>query len=153
MMQRLLDNLGMLIAEHDMAGLMRAVGCDREDLLDMLAELRQLDPKPGLAFDSGPVESVVPDVFVRRGADGAWQIELNTEILPRVLVNRVYYATVTKKARDAGRKDLPHRLPRHRQLADQEPRPARPDHPQGRRRDRAPAGRLPHPRHRPSASR
>ena len=99
MMQALLDNIGLL-AEHDMLGLMRAVGCDREDLTDMLAEIRQLDPKPGLAFDSGPVETVVPDVFVRRGNDGAWQVELNTEVLPRVLINRVYYATVSKKTRN-----------------------------------------------------
>ena len=35
----------------------------------------------------------MPDVFVRAGPDGGWQIELNTDILPRVLVNRVYYAT------------------------------------------------------------
>ena len=105
MMQVLLDNLPML-AEHDLAGLMRVIGCDREDLLDMMAELRRLDPRPGLAFDSGPVETVVPDVFVRRGADGAWQIELNTEVLPRVLVNRVYYATVTRRARDAGEKSF-----------------------------------------------
>ncbi|HEY8576801.1 MAG TPA: RNA polymerase factor sigma-54 [Devosia sp.] len=105
MMMRLLDHLHLL-AEHDMPGLMRAVGCDREDLLDMLAELRQLDPKPGLAFDSGPVETVVPDVFVRRGPDGAWQIELNSETLPRVLVNRVYYATVTKKTRNAAEKSF-----------------------------------------------
>jgi RNA polymerase sigma-54 factor len=104
-MQALLDNLDLL-AEHNMVGLMRAIGCDREDLLDMLAELRQLDPKPGLAFDSGPVESVVPDVFVRRGPDGAWQIELNSEVLPRVLVNRVYYASVTKKTRDTAEKSF-----------------------------------------------
>ena len=103
MMQRLLDNLG-LVAEHNMTALMKAVGCDREDLVDMLAELRLLDPRPGLAFDSSPVETVVPDVFLRAGPDGAWQIELNTETLPRVLVNRVYYATVTKKTRDAAEK-------------------------------------------------
>jgi RNA polymerase sigma-54 factor len=104
-MQKLIDNLGLL-AEHNMAALLKAVGCDREDLLDMLAELRQLDPKPGLAFDSGPVEAVVPDVFVRPGPDGAWQIELNSEVLPRVLVNRSYYATVTRKARDAAEKSF-----------------------------------------------
>lgn len=103
MMQALLDNIGLL-AEHDMLGLMRAVGCDREDLTDMLAEIRQLDPKPGLAFDSGPVETVVPDVFVRRGNDGAWQVELNTEVLPRVLINRVYYATVSKMTRNPAEK-------------------------------------------------
>lgn len=103
MMQRLLDNLE-LIAAHDLVALGRAVGCDREDLVDMLAELRQLDPKPGRAFDGGPVEAVVPDVFVRVGSDGGWQIELNADILPRVLVNRTYYATVTGKARDSAEK-------------------------------------------------
>jgi RNA polymerase sigma-54 factor len=105
MMQRLIDNLG-LVAEHNMAALMKAVGCDREDLADMLGELRLLDPRPGLAFDSAPVEAVVPDVFVRSGPDGGWQVELNTETLPRVLVNRVYYATVTKKTRDTAEKSF-----------------------------------------------
>ncbi len=103
MMARLLDNLH-LIAEHDMAGLVRAVGCDREDLADMLGELRELDPKPGRAFERGPVEAVVPDVFVREAPLGGWQIELNTEVLPRVLINRQYYASVTKKTRDAAEK-------------------------------------------------
>ena len=104
-MQKLIANLDLL-AEHNMPALLKAVGCDREDLADMLAELRLLDPKPGLAFDSAPVEAVVPDVFVRPGPDGGWQIELNTEVLPRVLVNRVYYATVTKKTRDAAEKSF-----------------------------------------------
>lgn len=102
-MQRLIDNLPLL-AEHNMSALLRAVSCDREDLADMLAELRTLDPKPGFAFDAGPVEAVVPDVFVRPGPDGSWQIELNTEVLPRVLVNRVYYATVSRKTRDGEEK-------------------------------------------------
>ncbi len=105
MMQRLIDNLPLL-ADHNMPALLRAVGCDREDLADMLSELRLLDPKPGLAFDTSPVEAVVPDVFVRPGPDGGWQIELNSEILPKVLVNRTYYATVSKKTRDPGEKSF-----------------------------------------------
>src|SRR3569623_3575978 len=91
MMQRLLDNLDLL-ANHDLVALSRAVGADREDLADMLAELRALDPKPGRAFERGPVEAIVPDVFVREGPDG-WLIELNADTLPRVLVNRAYYAS------------------------------------------------------------
>jgi RNA polymerase sigma-54 factor len=104
-MARLLEHLGLL-ADHNMPALLKAIGCDREDLLDMLAELRQLDPRPGLAFDRGPVEAVVPDVFVRRAPDGSWQLELNAETLPRVLVNRSYYATVSKKTRDAAEKSF-----------------------------------------------
>jgi len=105
LMLRLLDNLE-LIAQHDLAALARAVGADREDLIDMLGELRQLDPKPGRAFEAGPVESVVPDVFVRPGPGGEWQIELNADVLPRVLVNRTYYASVTKKTRDTAEKSF-----------------------------------------------
>src|SRR5690606_35285793 len=105
LMQRLLDNLDLLAA-HDMVGLARAVGADREDLVDMLAELRQLDPKPGRAFETGPVESVVPDVFVREASSGGWTIELNSDVLPRVLVNRAYYATVVRKTRDAAEKEF-----------------------------------------------
>jgi RNA polymerase sigma-54 factor len=104
MMQRLLDNLD-LIANHDLAALTRAVSCDREDLMDMLGELRALDPKPGRAFERGPVEAVVPDVFVRQGPAG-WIIELNSDILPRVLVNRTYYAQVTGKTRDTTEKSF-----------------------------------------------
>ena len=102
MMQRLLDNLD-LIANHDLVALARAVGADREDLTDMLGELRALDPKPGRAFERGPVEAVVPDVFVREGPAG-WIVELNSDILPRVLVNRTYYASVTGKTRDSSEK-------------------------------------------------
>ena len=100
---RLLDNLH-LVATHDMAALVRAVGTDRDEVIEMLAELRRLDPKPGRAFEAGPVEAVVPDVFVRPGPDGGWSIELNSDVLPRVLVNRRYYATVTSKARNAAEK-------------------------------------------------
>ncbi|HVY52407.1 MAG TPA: RNA polymerase factor sigma-54 [Devosia sp.] len=104
MMQRLLDNLD-LVAAHDLTALGRAVGAEREDLIDMLAELRALDPKPGRAFERGPVEAVVPDVFVREGPAG-WIVELNTDILPRVLVNRSYYASVSGKARGAAEKSF-----------------------------------------------
>ncbi|MBE7733435.1 RNA polymerase factor sigma-54 [Devosia faecipullorum] len=102
-MARLIDNLELL-AEHNIAALLKALGCDREDLADMLAELRQLDPRPGFAFDSAPVETVVPDVFVRPGPAGTWQVELNSEVLPRVLVNRLYYTSVSRKARDPAEK-------------------------------------------------
>lgn len=102
-MQALLDNLD-LIAAHDFPALCKAVGTDREDIADMLEELRALDPKPGRAFDGAPVQAVVPDVYVRRGNSGDWEIELNSDILPRVLVNRTYYANVTKKTRDTAEK-------------------------------------------------
>jgi RNA polymerase sigma-54 factor len=60
----------------------------------MVSELRRLDPKPGLRFGGGPIQPVVPDVYVRQSADGGWLVELNSDVLPRVLVNQTYFAKV-----------------------------------------------------------
>lgn len=89
-----------LLARRDMAGLCTLCGVDSEDIADMIAEIRDLNPKPGLAFGAEQVAPVVPDVFVRVGPDGAWLIELNSDTLPRLLVNSRYYAKVNKNARD-----------------------------------------------------
>jgi RNA polymerase sigma-54 factor len=71
----------------------------------MITEIRGLTPKPGLAFGMEPVQPVVPDVFVRVGADGGWAIELNSDTLPRLLVNSRYYSQVSKGARDRDSKN------------------------------------------------
>ncbi|MFI5011493.1 MAG: RNA polymerase factor sigma-54 [Hyphomicrobiales bacterium] len=84
-----------LVAKRDVARLARLCGVDGEDVLDMLAELRALNPKPGLAFGGGVVQTVVPDVQVRPHPDGSWNVELNPAALPRVLVNQDYHARVT----------------------------------------------------------
>ena len=105
MMQGLLDNLGLL-ANHELPKLMKLVGCTADDLADMLAELKRLDPKPGLRFDGAPAQAIVPDVYVRQSPDGGWAVELNSDILPRVLVNRTYYATVSKKVRSPNEKEF-----------------------------------------------
>ncbi|SEC40695.1 RNA polymerase, sigma 54 subunit, RpoN/SigL [Rhizobiales bacterium GAS188] len=84
-----------LVAKRDVAGLSRLCGVDVEDVLDMIAEIRALNPKPGLAFGAGVVQTVVPDVQVRASPDGSWNVELNPAALPRVLVNQDYHAKVT----------------------------------------------------------
>lgn len=100
---RLLDNLHFL-ATHDFAALKRAVGVETPELAEMIAEIKGLDPKPGLRFGSAPVQPIVPDVLVRQSRQGAWIIELNNDTLPRVLVNRRYYAQVAN-ARPGGSRD------------------------------------------------
>ncbi len=95
-MQLLLENLPLL-ARHDRAGLIKICGVDAEDLTDMIAEIKALDPKPGLTFGFEPAQPVVPDVFVRRGADGAWIVDLNNATLPKVLINSQYCVRVVKQ--------------------------------------------------------
>ncbi|HEY2228619.1 MAG TPA: RNA polymerase factor sigma-54, partial [Xanthobacteraceae bacterium] len=98
-MQALLAHLDLL-AKRDVAGLKKVCGVSEEDLIDMIAEFRHLNPKPGLAFGTTLVQPIVPDVFVRPGADGGFLVELNSETLPKVLVNQSYYAQVAKTARN-----------------------------------------------------
>jgi RNA polymerase sigma-54 factor len=96
--QALLDNIDMLAA-RDMPGLRRVCGVDDEDLIEMIEEIRSLDPKPGLAFEPVDTEAVIPDVLIRRSPSQDWIIELNTDALPRVLVNNSYHATVAKSVK------------------------------------------------------
>jgi RNA polymerase sigma-54 factor len=90
-MRALVENLDLL-ARRDVAALKKICGVDDEDLTEMIAEIRQLDPKPGLKFGSTRLQTVVPDVFVRPGPDGGWLVELNSDTLPKVLVNQSYYS-------------------------------------------------------------
>jgi RNA polymerase sigma-54 factor len=97
-MAALLDNLDRL-ARHDYSALKSLCGVDNEDLDEMIAEIRDLTPKPGLAFTSDTTRAVEPDVFIRQSPDGAWQVELNTDTLPRVLVNNTYFNEIVAVAR------------------------------------------------------
>ncbi|MEW6641104.1 MAG: RNA polymerase factor sigma-54 [Pseudomonadota bacterium] len=99
-MQALIAHLDLL-AKRDFNQLRKICGVDDDDLADMIAEIRRLDPKPGLRFGATRVQTVVPDVYVRPGPDGGWLVELNSDTLPRVLVNQTYYTQLSKTIRKA----------------------------------------------------
>ncbi len=101
-MAALLDNLDLL-AKRDLPRLKKACGVDDEDLAEMIAEIRALDPKPASSFEPGHEQPVEPDILMRPDAAGGWIIELNTDTLPRVLVANRYYAEVNAKADRATR--------------------------------------------------
>lgn len=96
-MEKLLQHLDLLAKGH-VDRLMTICGVDREDLQEMIAEIRALTPKPGAGFGGGVVQSVAPDVYVKQAPDGTWLVELNTDTMPRVLMNQRYYANVARTA-------------------------------------------------------
>ncbi|MER8900978.1 RNA polymerase factor sigma-54 [Mesorhizobium sp. M0772] len=104
-MKMLVGNLELL-ARRDFQTLKRLCGVDEEDLLDMLAEIRALDPRPGTAFSGGASDAIVADVEVRAANDGSWTVELNAETLPRVLVDHIYFAQVSPHAKNQAEKDF-----------------------------------------------
>jgi RNA polymerase sigma-54 factor len=95
-----------LVARRDYAQLRRICGVDDEDLVDMMRELRALDPRPGTAFTAGVADPVVPDVIVRAAPDGSWAIELNPATLPRVLVDQAYYQNVQRRTADTQEREF-----------------------------------------------
>lgn len=97
-MQTLIENLPLL-ASRDVAQLMRICGVDAEDLAEMIAEIKALDPKPGFAFGTEEAPPITPDILMRPQPGGGWHVELNAETLPRVLVNQRYYARVSRAAK------------------------------------------------------
>lgn len=100
-MQALVKNLDVL-ASHDLKKLKALCGVDDADLKEMISELKSLNPKPALEFDHFVSQTVIPDVLMRplpKSKGGGWAVELNNDTLPRVLVNKRYYAEISASAK------------------------------------------------------
>ncbi|MBK18245.1 MAG: RNA polymerase sigma-54 factor [Rhodospirillaceae bacterium] len=101
-MRALIENLDVL-AKREFKTLRRLCGVDNEDIVEMIKEIQSLNPKPALIFDHSVAQAVTPDVSVRRGKDGSWFVEVNSDTLPRVLFNNRYYTEINNQA--LGEKD------------------------------------------------
>jgi RNA polymerase sigma-54 factor len=97
-MEALIENLPAL-AKRDFAHLRRVCEVDDEDLHDMISEIKRLEPKPGRAYGDPPGGLAIPDVYVSAAPDRTWRVELNSQALPRVLVNEVYAAVIRRGAK------------------------------------------------------
>ena len=103
-MQVFLDHLELL-GRREFAELRKLCGVDNEDLLQMVSEIKELNLRPASEFDHDVAQPVVPDVFIRRNKAG-WVVELNSDVMPRVLVNNRYYSIVRKHARSKEDKEF-----------------------------------------------
>jgi len=98
----LLENIHLL-GDHDFKGLGEICGVNDTYLMDMVEEIKALNPKPAGDFDHLVVQTAVPDALMKRMAKnlgGGWRVELNSETLPRVLVNQTYYAEISNVTKD-----------------------------------------------------
>lgn len=85
-----------LLAAHDFAQLKRRLRLADDDLLATVQLIRSLNPRPGSNISASRTEYVIPDVFVRK-RNGAWRVELNPDIAPRLRIN-AQYAGLVKRA-------------------------------------------------------
>ncbi|MBU0859385.1 MAG: RNA polymerase factor sigma-54, partial [Alphaproteobacteria bacterium] len=100
-MRIMLQNLEMLAA-HDLGKLASLCGVNETYLQDMIGDIRALNPRPAGRFEHFVMQTVVPDVLMKRlpkDVGGGWRVELNSDTLPRVLVNNDYFTTVSSMAK------------------------------------------------------
>ena len=93
------EHLG-LVASREMNQLHRVLKASDEELEQALALVRGCHPRPGSQISSAAPEYVVPDVFVRRTANG-WTVEMNSSTLPRVRINESYASLLGRGASHA----------------------------------------------------
>ncbi|MBC92799.1 MAG: RNA polymerase sigma-54 factor [Rhodospirillaceae bacterium] len=94
-MQVFLKNLDLML-RYDISALQSVCMVDRNDIIDIIAELKLLNPKPGLVFQQEITECAIPDIIVYPNKKGGWFIELNNECLPTVVVDKIYYDELSK---------------------------------------------------------
>jgi RNA polymerase sigma-54 factor len=77
------------LAARDVNGIARQLGQPVAAVALACEAIRRLQPRPGWRFGSTRVDYIVPDVIVRK-VRGAWQVQLNPAIVPRVRLNQTY---------------------------------------------------------------
>lgn len=92
----LIEHHIVLLAAHDFAKLKRHLKINDEQLRDAIELIKTLTPRPGAQIAETHTQYVVPDVFVRK-EKGAWRVELNPDISPRLSINNTY-ANLIKRA-------------------------------------------------------
>ncbi len=98
--QILLQNL-KLLADHNHDKLAEICEVNKTYLLDMINDIKSLNPKPASDFDHIVVQTAIPDVLMKRlpkNVGGGWRVELNNDTLPKVLINQEYFKEVSKSA-------------------------------------------------------
>lgn len=86
-----------VILDKGLHGLSKHCQIPREELKEALAELRQLNPKPGQGFMVPTTQTLIPDLLFKY-TKGQWQCELNEASLPKIFINSDSYADLVKRA-------------------------------------------------------
>ena len=84
-----------LLGNRDYAQLIRRSKIREPELKSVLELIQSLNPNPGATVGEDNTEYVVPDVFVSK-KNGAWVVELNPDIAPKLRINEGYAGLVKR---------------------------------------------------------
>jgi RNA polymerase sigma-54 factor len=83
-----------MLADRDYQALKRKLSVDEDELRRAIDLIRHLNPHPGYSVGDVAVNYVTPDIVVEHHK-GAWLARLNTNALPKVVINQDYQQLVT----------------------------------------------------------
>lgn len=92
---KLLQHYELLIT-NELPKLIKQTGLNPEQLRCAVDLLKTLKPHPGLEFENKESDYQVPDVVVMK-KDNCWQVNLNSDILPKLRINS-FYAKMIRRA-------------------------------------------------------
>ena len=98
-MEQLLQHLEWVV-EGRHKQVCRACGLTPEELSAMMQQIKACNPKPASDYDVVNPQTMIPEVIVQRKGEGEWVVELNQEVLPKVLVDRDYMVRLKRGVRD-----------------------------------------------------
>lgn len=90
-----------LLARRDVKRLADLAAVSETEIAGIMATIRTLDPRPGHAFDASPIQAIEPDVIVHRRPAGGFLVVLDTQRLPRVMVDSEYHAEISASGNGA----------------------------------------------------
>lgn len=91
--KKLLSHLDY-VARGRFDDLCKMLKIDQKTLNGMIATVQNLNPRPALQFDNSTNPNVIADVVVKQTEIGKFKVELNPAVIPKLLINREYYAEI-----------------------------------------------------------
>ncbi|MBS0292973.1 MAG: RNA polymerase factor sigma-54 [Proteobacteria bacterium] len=102
-----------LLAKRDVRRLAQACGSSENVTRAAMALIARLEPRPGRRFADVERNVIVPDVIVRktgRGAQQAFSVSLNPDVMPRLRVHDIYASALRRGSKGDGHQALQARL-------------------------------------------
>ena len=102
-----------LLARRDVRRLALACGASEEDTRSAMTLITRLEPRPGRRFADVERNFIVPDVIVKktgRGAQQAFSVQLNPDVMPRLRVHDIYASALRGGSKGDGHQALQARL-------------------------------------------
>lgn len=89
-----------LVAKQNVAEICALCGVDEEDAVEMLDDIRSLDPAPMVEKHEVAHTNGAPEIIIQGGADDTLHVELNEDALPSVLTDDGLFSATLKTETD-----------------------------------------------------